>query len=157
MKRTYRQWVFGLALCALLPLVTAGSKPLKERPFQSRGEATLLMNLDNGTWTEITSGVATHLGAFTGTASGDLSGGTGTVTAANGDTIDWSVVFEENDIDFDNMTVLTTGTLFWEGGTGRFANASGSATLVQPGTMEFVEPLLIKFTVRFELVGTIAY
>ena len=156
MKRTYRQLVLGLALCALVPLVTAGSKPLAERPFRFRGESTILMNLADGTWTSVISGVATHAGVCTGTSSGDQSGGTGTTTAANGDTIDWRMVLDPCEIDFVNMTVLTTGTVYWEGGTGRFAEACGSATLVQAGTVEFVGPLL-QLTVRCEIVGTIAY
>jgi hypothetical protein len=153
MKRTYRQLVLGLALCALVPLVTAGSKPLVERPFRFRGESTILMNLADGTWTSVISGVGTHAGVCTGTC----SGGTGTTTAANGDTLDWRMVPDPCEIDFVNMTVLTTGTVYWEGGTGRFANASGSGTLVQAGTVEFVGPLLIQLTVRCEIVGTIAY
>lgn len=156
MKRTYRQWWLGLALCALVPLVTAGSKPLVERPMRFRGESTILMNMADGTWTSVISGVGTHSGVCTGTSSGDQSGGTGTTTAANGDTLDWSVVLDPCEIDFVNMTVLTTGTVFWEGGTGRFANASGSATLVQAGAVEFGESGLI-VKVRCEIVGTIAY
>jgi hypothetical protein len=153
MKRTYRQFVLGLALCALVPLVTAGSKPLVERPFQFRSASTILMNLADGTWTSVISGVATHAGVCTGTC----SEGTGMTTAANGDTIDWRVVPGPCEIDFVNMTVLTTGMMFWEGGAGRFAEACGSSTLVQAGAVEFVGPSLIQLTVRCEIVGTIAY
>ena len=77
-------------------------------------------------------GNATHLGQFTVTAEWTLGptggSGTSTWTAANGD--EFSTRFTRNGV-FVPPTATFTETHTITGGTGRFANASGTFTVVQ--------------------------
>ena len=77
-------------------------------------------------------GNATHLGRFTVTADWTITAaggiGTSTWTAANGD--EFSTRFTRNGV-FVPPTATFTETHTITGGTGRFANASGTFTVVQ--------------------------
>jgi hypothetical protein len=81
---------------------------------------------------EDVTGNATHLGQFTVTAEWTLGptggSGTSTWTAANGD--EFSTRFTRNGV-FVPPTATFTETHTITGGTGRFANASGTFTVVQ--------------------------
>jgi len=77
-------------------------------------------------------GNATHLGLFTVTADWTLAAtgnfGTSTWTAADGDEL--STIFQRRGLAAPS-TITFTETHTITGGTGRFANASGSFTVVQ--------------------------
>jgi hypothetical protein len=81
---------------------------------------------------EDVTGNATHLGQFTVTAEWTLGptggSGTSTWTAANGD--EFSTRFTRNGV-FVPPTATFTEAHTITGGTGRFANASGTFTVVQ--------------------------
>ncbi|MCA8948556.1 MAG: hypothetical protein KDE27_03595 [Planctomycetes bacterium] len=112
---------------AVAGLPTACSLPIKIRgagvvtgdptlpggaPFVARGTANHL-----GHWTN--SGVLA-IDPVTLAATGDA-----TFRAANGDELDATF-----DGSFDPLTGTATATFHWNGGTGRFANASGDADFV---------------------------
>jgi hypothetical protein len=106
----------------------------KARPFKATGIPTIVANPDGMSGTFEMVGTATHLGnfVFPGTYQVIGVGGPGifllhiigTYTAANGDTIkidcpDWVS-------DYSVSPVKSYGLVNIIGGTGRFANASGS-------------------------------
>jgi len=150
--------VAALALCALLLPTTGGAKERVERPFQSHGDATILLDLASGVWTKTFSGVATHGGVYRdqlGTGLGPY--GSGTVTVASGDQVNWSIVLTALDLDPVNGTATIEGTGMWEGGTGRFDGVSGGFHAEYRGTLEFVTETVVKLTLTFEITGTMTY
>ena len=78
-------------------------------------------------------GNATHLGRFTVTADWTLAAtgsfGTSTWTAANGD--EFSTSFTRSGVAVPPTITFTETHTIHHGGTGRFANASGTFTVVQ--------------------------
>lgn len=74
-----------------------------------------------------TSGTSSQTITFTGPTSNALTAST-VYTAANGDLL-YASFTGTGTIDPVNLTVSFTGTETYSGGTGRFANASGSAAL----------------------------
>ena len=102
----------------------------KERAHHSRGTAVL----DFSTGNFVGAGNATHLGHYTEVGHVVISGdnpaalhleGWAIYTAANGDTLCATFTGHLN-----FFTGAITATLTYEGGCGRFDDASGSATLV---------------------------
>jgi hypothetical protein len=130
----------------LLALVSFGAPVAAEElvPFEARleGFANLVFNPD-GTIsnTEAAVGQSTHLGLFTW-ASEELAVFTGpdqlsvfgsfTMTAANGDQV-FGTFEAVGTIDFPAVTFV--GQYVIEGGTGRFANATGSGTTIGIGSL----------------------
>jgi hypothetical protein len=125
----------SLMTLGLLCLVVAPAAATP-RPFHLVEHGTIVVDA-NGNLLADGSGTATHLGHFTIHRTGTLkpSGdgpnliieGHATLTASNGDLL-------ETDIEgvLDPATGRAVLTYEWEGGTGRFQNATGSATwLVQ--------------------------
>jgi hypothetical protein len=127
MNRYLKTFVFAMAVLLL------GSFPALagERPFRLNVSGTVTNGVVSAT------GHATHLGLFTET--GELSlvpdpnnpnlllvSGRVTLTAANGDQLD--VLIE--DAVLDATTGQAAGTVRFIGGTGRFANATGTGDLV---------------------------
>jgi len=109
----------------------------QDRPFALNGMGVASFITD-GAGTPIganvtASGTATHLGSWstTGTVRYALedgvlrSSGEGTITAANGDKLDFVVEGA-----LDPVAGTDHGTFRFVGGTGRFAGASGSANFV---------------------------
>jgi hypothetical protein len=146
-----RTLIAGLAVCAVA-LATLGnaSKPI-QRPLTVKATAVWVVSLGDGSATCIQEGEATHLGHFTamGTGTWDLgnflvvSGG-GTVTAANGDFINW--------------TVGKNNSVILPGGIGRFSLANGGFStkivgepLIVPG------PVAVSVTVQYVGTGTLQY
>jgi polyvinyl alcohol dehydrogenase (cytochrome) len=139
---------------APFPLVTPGAivalgLPGTSRPMTGHGSGNFT-DLSGGFFA---TGNATHLGAFTHygtlvmTPTDDpaiirISGRT-TYEAANGDRL-YAVL----DGTLNLETGVATGTDTWDGGTGRFANASGTVDLTAQ---------LAGASFTFELVGDIAY
>lgn len=148
---------FTVALLGLIAVLAAWSgvvdaaKPA--RPFKGKGEAQLLGDPLVGT-DFVTSGTATHLGAFTGNgfvtfsppdADGIIDGeGTLTFIAANGDEL--HTTFSGT---LDASSGQGTATFIFDGGTGRFSQATGQfeAAIVQEGPASF----------SFTLSGTLSY
>jgi hypothetical protein len=140
----------ALGLAALTLVGTAVAKEQKTRPYLSKSHVEVTVDTstfpDNVTWTSVISGVATHLGSFTGEGGGvveiefcpDGQGGfyvcgvsiigEGKVTAANGDTVNTVFLNPENS--------QSGAGLFFSGGTGRFENAEGSAVQTQYNYVE---------------------
>ena len=108
MRRLNVRFVAALAICALLPVTTANAKVSVSRPFNIRGHAQQVININTGEGTVEAEGLATHLGRITLLGSGTRSLFSGTIVAANGDKIFY---------DFDNDVMTFTG------GSGRFKNA----------------------------------
>ncbi len=112
----------ALAVCALvLPAIGSSKYPVK-RPLKAVGHAVLLVDpltgdVVSGGAVSSNWGVASHAGLFANEVSGNLvTGLNGTITAANGDQIDWVAP--------DPITISFVG------GTGRFEGVSGELTAV---------------------------
>ena len=84
-------------------------------------------------------GTATHLGRFTGRLTAEVTGNTATGTftfiAANGDRL--SGTFAGEGVFMPPNTVTRTEIATIENGTGRFAGATGTFTLVTVDTIDF--------------------
>ena len=129
-KSIFIRGLAALAVCALvLPVVGSLKNPV-ERPFNANGAS--VMNPD-GTFLIV--GTATHLGKFVGQGTYEVTGVSSdglkvfmhvaaTWTAANGDTIMLEILNWVND--YSVTPPIATGLANIIGGTGRFANASGS-------------------------------
>jgi hypothetical protein len=146
MHTTIRRISFGLALFTLigagLPAEAANQGPLKGN---GEGSVTSFVPGSEGiTMTTVAQGNATHLGLYTREEVILLNPGTGTFqgqivyTAANGDQLFGTVAGG-----FTSPTTAT-GIYIFSSGTGRFANASGSASFV------LATPDGLNFKVRFE-------
>jgi hypothetical protein len=103
-------------------------------------------------------GTATHIGKYTivnshcvNPETGELTSGTFVKVAANGDRIRGS--YTGNAIPTGPGTFNITGTITFEGGSGRFANASGTTSMT--GTLNADSRGAVQ--VRLEMVGTISY
>jgi hypothetical protein len=85
-------------------------------------------------------GTATHLGRFTATLTADVnpdntSTGTFTFTAANGDRLSGTFVGQGVFIPPNTATITEVATI--ENGTGRFAGATGTFTMISLHTIDF--------------------
>jgi len=84
-------------------------------------------------------GTATRLGRFTGTVTAEVTGNTGigtfTFLAANGDQLSGTFVGEG--VFMPPNTVTRTERATIENGTGRFAGATGTFTMVTVDTIDF--------------------
>lgn len=112
-----------------------------ERPFKLKGGG----QIDLSTFSFDFGGTATHLGLYTSTGSIDPSTFQiqGTMTAANGDTLDWVAQFAQGPLGEIQATFTVTG------GTGRFTGATGSASGPVALDPDF------SFTLKLE--GTLTY
>jgi hypothetical protein len=120
------------ALVILVGAVTTANA--KERPFFLSGTGQLVMG-QGGAGTFTASGTASYLGKWTNSGTIEFvpgpepdtlaASGEVTFTAADGDTLEAT---------FEGVLDLTTGiglaVFIFDGGTGRFANASGTADAV---------------------------
>jgi hypothetical protein len=90
------------------------------RPMKIKGGG----QIEVSTFALTFAGQATHLGQYTGTGVVDPSTFQiqGSMTAANGDILDWNASFQLGPLGEIEATFNFTG------GTGRFVNASGTAT-----------------------------
>ncbi len=132
-------------------LVPAGFRDSVVTPNQGQDPAVRPFKLKGGGSIDISTlvlqfgGTATHLGQVSGT--GQVDPATlqiqGTMTAANGDTIEWIAGFQPGPLGEIEATFTFTG------GTGRFTNVSGSATGPVALDPDFM------FTINLQ--GTIAY
>ena len=129
MKRLISQRLFALVLSAVGILTVTTPAQAVERAYVSRGTAQF-----TSPTTFVGAGVATHLARYEETGSVEFSEtpdptvshleAEATYTAANGDQIYATFTGELN-----GVTGVITATVTYVGGTGQFANASGTATL----------------------------
>jgi hypothetical protein len=121
-----------LAVAALSPALALGAAKGTDRPVTGTSTSTTTLNLATGTGTTDGTSQLSHFGRttfhneFTFTITGDTITLTGTDTevAANGDEL-----FSALTITASLSTGEGTGALTITGGTGRFADASGTSTL----------------------------
>jgi len=149
----------ALAVCALVLSVVGSAKHPVERPFKASGIGTSVIDATGTAGTYQIVGNATHLGQMVLTGPWQITGGdfvgftylvfhvAGTYTAANGDTIEVDCPLWVTQYDAVGNPVTSTGLVNVVGGTGRFANASGSYVgNIYPGD-----------TLTFTAEGTISY
>ena len=114
----------GLVLVAVGALALPDRASAEERAYQLRGSAQFVSPTDF-----VGAGTATHLGRYTEIGSASFSGthveAWAILTAADGDQL-----FETISGELDPDTGVITATVTFVGGTGRFADATGSASLV---------------------------
>ena len=129
MNRFNSRRLFALLLAAAGVLAMAAPVQAVERPYISRGTAQFVSATDF-----VGAGNATYLGLYSEAGSVQFSPtadptvlhleARSTYTAANGDQL--YAVFTGQ---LNGVTGVITATVTYAGGTGRFANASGTASL----------------------------
>lgn len=151
MKQTHWQLALGLALCALVPVMTVARNRVT-RPFKMEAQSQMVLSLEGGDFSSTASINASHCGRSVGLGWGTFNSATGEgsgqgkIIAANGD-----------EIFFDMPSVVRN---LITGGTGRFASASGEFNVVaieQTG-ME-IDPVAGTVTLSFvwTAVGTLTF
>jgi hypothetical protein len=133
MNRTTQRIFVGLAIMLLFGLATGGTRDMQrtqttesaqERPAARPFKLTAAGQIDLTTGSIMFGGVATHLGLYT--ANGFLNPSDfslfGTIEAANGDTLDFTAFFSIGPLGQLEATFNIAG------GTGRFAEAVGTAS-----------------------------
>ena len=129
MNRFFSRRPFALVLAAVGVLALSAPAQAEERPHVSRGTAQFVSPTDF-----VGEGHATHLGRYTEVGRVSFSptadptvlqiDAWATYTAANGDEL--YAVFTGH---LNGLTGAITATVEYVGGTGRFADATGSANL----------------------------
>jgi hypothetical protein len=121
-----------LALATLSPAPALANTGGTDRPMKASGSGTLSVNPETGAFTGDATGVSRHLGNYTvhlegtgaPTPGADFAGsGTATIVAADGDQLTGTFTLTTTG---HATTVVVTVT----GGTGRFADASGTLTVI---------------------------
>lgn len=149
------KWTIALAvvLCAILLPTTLVAKKQVERPHKVWGNMTLVLDLATMTWEAEDWGEATHIGRYANEGSGSAGDiylqngvGDGIATAASGDELSWHIVAEEG-----------VWTITFNGGTGRFEDATGSCILVPGEVVVTPGPGEITYTYTYTGSGTISY
>ena len=141
-----------LAICALAVTAPGSTKNPVTRPVKGIGHATVVVDLATRQAKFTQWGQATHIGSWTDSGEGVLAEtldyfvfGSGTIVAANGDTVDWEFTSP-------NSNHYTAGTGRFQGVTGGMTFTITSATdpvFNGDGTMttEFI----------YDMVGEITY
>ena len=129
MNRFFSRRPFALVLAAVGVLALSAPAQAEERPYVLHGTAQFVSPTDF-----VGSGHATHLGRYTEVGSASFSptddptvlqiDGCVILTAANGDQL-----YELVNGYLNGLTGAITATVTYVGGTGRFADATGTATL----------------------------
>jgi hypothetical protein len=135
----------GVLLVAVAVLVLPERASAGERPYFSRGTAQFV----SPTGDFVGAGNATHLGLYEERGNATISDtgaidGWATYTAANGDQLYATIAGQLN-----GRTGAITATVTYVGGTGRFADADGSAGLAGQ--------ILPDGTIAVTVEGTINY
>jgi hypothetical protein len=159
-RKTMKRFL-NIKTLALALILLAGNMPIgaQERPFSCNGKgiATMIPGGSVPVADVIVSGNATHLGLFVSTARVTFNpdandpniahpSGQAPFIAADGDRLDF--VIEDGTVNL--TTGLGTGTFRIVGGSGKFANATGSLSVV-------VQQNFITGAVDFTAVGKIDY
>jgi hypothetical protein len=147
----------------MTPAAAIGAARGTNRPLTGTLTTITTVNLITGAGTQVSSGHFSHLGKVSGSAdfqfalvgpSGFSFTGTGTTVAANGDKL-FTTVSATNGTLGPPITSTSTNTI--TGGTGRFADASGtySGTAVSTSVSIIGSTETVTSTVRSK--GTISY
>ena len=127
------------------------------RPFRCDGTGTFVFDPGAGTVSFSNVQVCTHLGLSTSQGSGSFSSSGGSFSfpwvAANGDVLKSTVVSTVSELTQTSFTL--TNAITFNGGTGRFQEASGSVMSVDHATISPDNPLV--YTNTFTAEGTISY
>ncbi|MGZ8392577.1 MAG: hypothetical protein ACXWWK_07030 [Gemmatimonadales bacterium] len=109
-------------------------------------------------------GTATHVGKYTIVNShcvdpetGELTAGTFVKTAANGDRIEGTYTGGSTVIQPPPSAIFSiTGTIEFDGGTGRFSGATGTATMNGTLRADFSDPSFVPADVELVMIGSIS-
>jgi hypothetical protein len=161
--QTMRKLTAALAVVCLITVLGAGAASAArggtDRPFKCTGTGTFVFDPVAGTVTADTVLRCTHLGLTTSESVGPFDP-TGAPTvysapllAANGDVLYQTVTTTADNISPTGFTYINAVTI--DGGTGRFADASGTASSTGTAVASPTNPLLYFTSVT--TVGTISY
>lgn len=155
---------FTVALAALAPTSAAPAARGSDLPFKGVQSGFATTNLVTGQAHLLTSGTVSHFGLATGeqhlqlvpTGSGTFaSSGTWTLTAANGDrmfgTLTGTARFTDAVHSISVVSYVSTG------GTGRFADASVTASAAVEGTRVSVDGVIATSFFKGTIVGRLSY
>jgi hypothetical protein len=156
-----RKLTTALAVVCLLIGLVAGAASAgpggADRPYKSRGTGTIVIDPVAGTVTFTNVQNSTHLGRNTSEGTGlfNPSGGTYVVNqvAANGDVLYVTIQSTATIISPTEFRLVNQTT--FNGGTGRFADASGTAVGYVTAVADPANPLVYYST--FTVEGTISY
>ncbi|MEK6252872.1 MAG: hypothetical protein AABM43_13280 [Actinomycetota bacterium] len=153
-----------LAVAAISPAGALGKAKGTDRPLSSTSTGTVVLDLATGAGTAETSGQLSHLGRITSTVdvtSFTLTGpdtfsftGTATDVAANGDKL-FTTGAATGTLTPTGTETTTVFTI--TGGTGRFADASGTGTLRTVGVTVSTVGSIITSTLTNTSEGQISY
>jgi hypothetical protein len=148
MKNTIRMLVLAVSACALIMAIGVSAKDRDNhlRPFKMDANSVMVIQLPSYSVTAQAQGVASHLGAVVMEGHGNPMFVQGTITAANGDVIQW-------------QGNPNTGVYTITGGTGRFEEATGGFTVVVQPVSSLLDPVAhtITNTYIWTASGTISY
>jgi hypothetical protein len=148
-----------LALAVLTPALAPASAGGKAKPIKGHGAGTITFDTATGAFTGRESGVMSHLGKYrlrlrgvgTYAADGTVTGsGSVTIVAANGDRL--TGTFTLTGRDETNRVVVTI-----TGGTGRFAHARGTLTVICVSGPPRQEGQLLVFEHKCTVKGKLSY
>ena len=153
----------ALAVVALGPASASANAGGTDRPHMGTVSGTVSLNVLPGVLTADANGVATHIGVFTTslegrvalTPTGTFGSGTQKIVAANGDELTgtYTLATPGAPATAHTTTIVTTVT----GGTGRFADASGTLTsVVEVSPISFGGGVLVN-SAEGTTVGQISY
>jgi hypothetical protein len=151
-----------LAVVALSPAAAMGAAKGTDRPLKGTTTSTTTINLITGAGTTVSSGQMSHLGAVTGSQNAQFAlvgpngfsfMGTSTTVAANGDEL-FTTVSGAGTL---GPPVQSTAVYTITGGTGRFADASGTFTNTAISTSVSIVGSTETVTSTHTLEGTISY
>lgn len=144
----------GIVLAAVMLLSAASGSRAAEREFQLKGSGVGQFTADGSGFTFTAAGEATQLGRWTNAGAVTVVGpdpdvpgnlavaGWAKFTAANGDELYAQVTGS-----LDPATGAGLGVFSWDGGTGRFAGATGTAVFpVQDGPPDTTGRFEFEFT-----------
>jgi hypothetical protein len=153
----------ALAVAALSPASAVAKAGGADRPVKDTGSGTVSINVQTGAVTGDFTGVATHGGEYTGhleatitaaTPEGVVVEGTQTIVADNGDQITGDVTITGPGTTTAHQT---TGIMTVTGGTGRFADASGTITTTSEATPFSFDGVTLLEHVEYTGTGEISY
>jgi hypothetical protein len=140
-----------LGLTTLSPISALANAGGTERTVNGTGSITISLDPRTGAFTGDATGISSHLGDLTVrvegagrvTPDGTFAGsGTVTITAANGDQLTGTFTLTTTDLFAGGGTTTVIVTI--TGGTGRFADATGTLTIVcRAGPPSHIGALLV--------------
>jgi hypothetical protein len=147
MKRTWRFAALVGAFALLAVTTTASGQTAVTRPWTMTAESQQVIIMSTGAVEARARGVASHFGLFTADGWGSLTDPVlqGTMTAANGDLVEW--------VGRQGSPLYTI-----TGGTGRFLGATGAYVVtVQSMVIAMDSDGNLIINLKWTAVGTITY